>query len=210
MGKNLIENVGRRLAVLFPGIGYNFDRPLLHFAREQALQYGYEVIPVGYSGFPGKIRGNRERMAQSLEIAENQTEEILKDIVWNEYEHVIFISKSIGTIVAVEYAARHGIHADQILFTPFPETFRMLTNGRSIAFHAASDPWMDDGAVREAAKRAGAPMICYPDGNHSLETGNALQDIRILENIFERTEPFFRDSGVNAWKMPGFRFTAVI
>ena len=182
-----------KLAVVFPGIGYQFDRPLLHFAWEQAVQYGYEVIPVGYSGFPSKIRGNRERMAQSLRMAEEQTEEILRGVDWQSYGRIVFVSKSIGTIAATHYAAEHRIAVDQILFTPFPETFDVPMNGRALAFHAATDPWMDHESMVRAAKEAGVPMISYPEGNHSLETGDALRDIRTLEEIFTRTAEILRE-----------------
>ena len=91
-GDSTRDGAQRKTAVLFPGIGYQFDRPLLHFAWEQAAQYGYEVIPVGYSGFPSKIRGNRERMAQSLRMAEEQTEEILRGVDWQSYGRIVFVS----------------------------------------------------------------------------------------------------------------------
>lgn len=181
-----------RLAVLFPGIGYNFDRPLLHFAAEQAAQFGYEVLKVSYSGFPPKIRGDREKMAASLALAREQTETILKDVDWHGRDSVIFISKSIGTVVAAQYAWEHHIPAGQILFTPFPETFRVPMSGRAAAFHAETDPWMDNQAVLGAAEKAGVPMKVYPEGNHSLETGDTVRDIEILEEIFRETEEFFR------------------
>lgn len=192
-GDSTRDGAQRKAAVLFPGIGYQFDRPLLHFAWEQAAQYGYEVIPVGYSGFPSKIRGNRERMAQSLRMAEEQTEEILRGVDWQSYGRIVFVSKSIGTIAATHYAAGHRIAADQILFTPFPETFAVPMSGRTLAFHAATDPWMDHESVVRAAKEAGVPMISYPEGNHSLETGDALRDIRTLEEIFTRTAEILRE-----------------
>lgn len=94
-----------KLAVIFPGIGYSFDRPLLHFGMEWAAENGYEVMKVPYSGFPPKIRGSKERMRESLELAEQQTEILLKDVNWEKYGRILFISKSIGTIVAADCAA---------------------------------------------------------------------------------------------------------
>ena len=66
-------------------------------------------------------------------------------------------------------------------------------SGRTLAFHAATDPWMDHESVVRAAKEAGVPMISYPEGNHSLETGDALRDIRTLEEIFTRTAEILRE-----------------
>ena len=33
-----------KLAVLFPGIGYHCDKPILYFARELAKQVGYDEV----------------------------------------------------------------------------------------------------------------------------------------------------------------------
>ena len=42
----------KKAAVLFPGIGYSVDRPLLYYSGKMALSRGYEVIRVPYTGFP--------------------------------------------------------------------------------------------------------------------------------------------------------------
>ena len=33
----------KRLAVIFPGVGYHVDKPLLYYSRKLAKEYGYEV-----------------------------------------------------------------------------------------------------------------------------------------------------------------------
>ena len=188
------ENEMNRLAVIFPGIGYNFDRPLLHFAEKQALHYGYEIRHVTYSGFDKKgMRGNAQKMKSAFQLAMEQTERQLDDVSWDKYERIVFISKSIGTVAAAHYAERHGIAAVQILFTPFPETFEGAAIDQGLAFHARTDPWMDDGETVRAAEEAGVSMICYPEGNHSLETGDVIRDIDTLADVFRRTEELYRE-----------------
>lgn len=196
----------KKIAVIFPGIGYLFDRPLLHFAEEQAVWYGYEIQRVPYGGFPPKIRGDREKMRESAKIAIRESEKLLRHVNWQEYSHILFISKSIGTIAAAAYAAKHSLTVDEIFFTPFPETFTenftenlrdprtgyfRKDSGRSLAFHGAEDPWMENEAVIAAAEKAGVPMQVYPEGNHSLETGDPEKDIRILADIFHRTKELY-------------------
>ena len=39
-----------KLAVLFPGIGYHCDKPLLYYAAKLAKAAKYEVLPVSYTG----------------------------------------------------------------------------------------------------------------------------------------------------------------
>ena len=39
-----------RIAVIFQGIGYNADKPLLYYSKKIALERGYDVKVVEYSG----------------------------------------------------------------------------------------------------------------------------------------------------------------
>ena len=38
----------KKIAVLFPGIGYHTDKPLLYYSRKLAMERGYEIIEVKY------------------------------------------------------------------------------------------------------------------------------------------------------------------
>ena len=74
-----------RLAVIFPGIGYTADRPLLHFSRRIAAASGYEILIMDYKGFPSKVKGDRKRMEESFGIALTQAEEMLSGVDLTEY-----------------------------------------------------------------------------------------------------------------------------
>ena len=65
-----------KLAVIFPGIGYTADKPLLYFSRRIAVDNGYETRIMDYKGFPPKVKGDRNRMEESFFIALRQAEEI--------------------------------------------------------------------------------------------------------------------------------------
>ena len=190
-GDSTRDGAQRKTAVLFPGIGYQFDRPLLHFAWEQAAQYGYEVIPVGYSGFPSKIRGNRERMAQSLRMAEEQTEEILRGVDWQSYGRIVFVSKSIGTIVASAYAKQHGLQVRSVLFTPLADTFQFLdAESDAAAFHGTADPWANTDEISKMCEELQIPLYLTDRANHSLETGDVETDLNTLTETMRIVKAF--------------------
>ena len=68
----------QKIVLLFPGVGYHTDKPLLFYGRKLAQNYGYEtVISLSYSGFKGGIKGNPEKMKEAFESALSQAEEIL-------------------------------------------------------------------------------------------------------------------------------------
>ena len=74
------ERFMKRLAIVFPGIGYTAEKPLLHYSRRIAERFGYETEIVPYSGFPKKVKGDKEKMLRSCEIALTQAKEFLAEV----------------------------------------------------------------------------------------------------------------------------------
>lgn len=207
-----------KLAVLFPGIGYTCDKPLLYYAGKLAQGLGYELKRVEYGNFPAGIKGDQEKMKAAFESALTQTEEILKDMDFAQYEDILFISKSVGTVVAACYRQKYHIACRSISFTPLEETFMfieahdivptdtmphecasaggILREVPGIMFHGTKDPWAQDSSViRKGCERAGQPLYITENGNHSLETGNVALDIANLQKIMEQVEAYIK-SGI--------------
>lgn len=178
-----------KIAVLFPGIGYTCDRPLLYYSGKLAKKAGYEVMPVPYGNFPDKVRGDMAKMQQSFDIALSQAEEILAGVKWDEYDGILFLSKSVGTIVSSAYAENHGLKVKNVLFTPLKETW-LYDTGERIAFHGTKDPWAGDDEIAAEAEKHGTPLVMVPGANHSLETGDVMKDIGILENVMLKVKEF--------------------
>ena len=74
-----------KLAVIFPGIGYTADKPLLYYASRLARHYGYQILAVSYGTLPENVKGDHAKMKQAFELAYEQTEQALQDIDWNSY-----------------------------------------------------------------------------------------------------------------------------
>ena len=99
-----------KLAVFFPGIGYHCDKPLLYYAKKLTQQCRYEeCISLSYSYDGGNIRGNQQKMQQAFEALYAQAEEKLADVDFGKYSEILFISKSVGTIIASAYAQKYKI-----------------------------------------------------------------------------------------------------
>ena len=133
-----------KLAVFFPGIGYTADRPLLHFSRRIAAAQGYEIRIMDYKGFPSKVKGDRKRMEESFDIALGQAREMLSGVDLEEYEDILFIGKSIGTIVAAKIASESPAkeRIRMILYTPLDDTFTFIStpaDGNSASLNKSPD-----------------------------------------------------------------------
>lgn len=128
-----------KLAVIFPGIGYTADKPLLYYTSRLARKHGYQIQTVSYGSLPENVKGDPEKMKQAFDLALEQAEQALSQIDWNSYGSILFISKSIGTAISSAYASRHDLAVKNILFTPLAETFSFPLAG-SIAFHGTAIP----------------------------------------------------------------------
>ncbi len=181
-----------KTAVIFPGIGYHTDKPLLYFSKKLALKYGYEIREVPYKGFGSNIKGNARKMKGAFEIAMEQAEQMLADIDWKDREEVIFFSKSIGTVVAAAYAEKKGIDPGHVFYTPLKETFLFAGSRSGIVFHGTADPLASDPDIEEGCRKKGLPLTLVPDANHSLETGDVQTDLANLQNVMRETENWIR------------------
>lgn len=182
-----INETPKKLAVLLPGIGYTCDKPLLYYSGKLARSLGWEVLPVPYGGFPPKVRGDKALMRRCAEIALAQTETLLGNVNWAQYEQILFISKSVGTVTAAAYASAHGLPCRHILFTPVEDTFSSPV-GNAAAFHGTADPWADTAQITALCEQARVPLYLTEGANHSLETGDVFRDIRTLETVMERVK----------------------
>ena len=70
----------KKLAVFFPGIGYTVDKPLMHYSRRLAADAGFEIRLLPYTGFPQKVKGDRDKMNESYLLALSQSKEMLADV----------------------------------------------------------------------------------------------------------------------------------
>ena len=179
----------KKVACLFPGIGYTCDKPLMYYTGKLLKGLGWEVIPVPYSGFFEKVKGDPEKMKHSEELALGQSEEILRDVDWDRYGEILFVGKSIGTVVCNAYAAAHGLRCRRVLYTPLETTFGFEC-GEAICFHGTADPWAENEMIERRCKAAGIPLYLTEDANHSLETGDVEKDIKELRKVMKIVRAF--------------------
>lgn len=183
-----------KLAIFFPGIGYHCDKPLLYYSRKLADEAGYKsILTLDYSlagsNITGNIRGDKEKMLQAFSYLYEQAAKQLSSINWQDYDEIIFISKSIGTVIASAFAQHEKISCRQILYTPLCETYDFHPQN-AIAFLGTSDPWSDIEKVTDISGEQKIPLFLYPDANHSLETEDTLYNIKTLQDVMEETKRF--------------------
>lgn len=181
--------MNKKIAVLFPGIGYTCEKPLLYYTGKLAAAKGYEIVKAEYGNFPSGIKGNKEKMETAFYRGLEQAEEILKEIRWEEYEEILFLSKSVGTIISSAYSKKYNLNVRNVLFTPLSQTF-LFADKNSIVFHGTADPWAKTEDILEECEKLNLPVMLIESGNHSLETGDVIKDIKNLGQIMREVNTF--------------------
>ena len=175
-----------KLAVVFPGVGYHADKPLLYYSRKLAAQYGYEIICADYGILPSGIKGDAGKMYAAFEQALSHVEEQLASVDFVSCSRVLFLSKSIGTAVAAAYDGKHKTGAGHVSYTPVEASFQFMTQP-GIAFTGTQDSWVDHETIKEDCEKGGFPLYVIEDANHSLETGDVKKDLENLQEIMAVT-----------------------
>ena len=177
--------MGKNLAIVFPGIGYHCDKPLLYYSKKLAKNKGYDIVEVTYtfSDDFGTIKSDPEKMQAAFDEAFEQVVDKLKDIVFADYEKVVFIGKSIGTALAARYNMTYELDADMIVFTPIEHTFAYINNCEGMVFHGSADPLCDTDMCTQLCEQLSLTYAVIPEANHSLETGDVETDIENLAQV---------------------------
>ena len=174
--------MGKKICVVFPGIGYHTDKPLLYYSKKYMMAQGYEIADVTY----GKLSGHLpEELQKVFDDGWSKALECLKDVDFSETEDIVFLSKSIGTAISARYAAENGLKVRNIYFTPLEITMQ-YANSDGIAFHGTADPLVDTESLTELCRKKHIPLYKYEGGNHSIETKDILWNIRTQEDIAKK------------------------
>ena len=180
----------KKLAVIFPGMGYTKDRPLLYYTGKLAVRHGYELLHLDFSGIEWSKEQIKDTvfMKQVLEECLRRTRQALLQADISSEDEVLFVSKSIGTVVATAYAAESFLQARQICFSPLTFIEEFVQSGSGILLYGNADPFADHEVIERIAEEKQLETYLINGGNHSLETGNVHQDIENLGSMMRRLE----------------------
>jgi hypothetical protein len=168
----------KKQAVIFPGMGYNKYKPLLYYGKRILIDKGYTVTDVEYGDIP------KDRF-EAYDIAASRAFAMLDEIDFSQAEDIVFISKSIGTIIAGQYAMERKLPARNIFCTPLPESLQFM-NGNGIAFNGDADPYAPADEIGAGCKQKSIPLYTYKGGNHSIETSDIVRNTEYITDIVKK------------------------
>ncbi len=184
----------KKMAVVFPGVGYTKDRPLLYYSGKLAVKNGYELRFMDFSGISWskeKLK-DKEFLKKTVDRCLKITEETLRDAGDLSQNEVVFISKSIGTVVAAAYGDKTGVNPKQICFSPLEAIESFVKEKGAVLFYGDADPYADHVKIEGIAERKALETFRIAGGNHSLETGDIFTDIDNLKSMMSKVAQVIR------------------
>ena len=172
----------KSLLLVYPGVGYTSDKPLLYYGIQCALQHDYDVCIFGY----GDIVFDKTNPLDYVMRAMRQVEAMKAHLNFSQYDHVVCLAKSIGTVIA--YQTTQDIPCRYFMLTPLKEVLMFQPSNHDIFICGDRDPLVPQVHL-DLLKESKAKLMMMK-GNHSLETGKVLADIIQLQMIMNLFSEF--------------------
>ena len=172
--------MGKNIVIAFPG-ARGSEIPLLYFGAKHFEDMGYEKR---FIAFPD----NREITFENL--LDNALE-LLRDVPWDAYEDIVFLAKSIGTVVSGKVKELLGIPAKLILFTPLEETLPYIRRGNDVMLVAMgnADPYLTAERLAERCEQEGIRYHIEAGVGHRMEVPRDLQrNLEILYRVIRHLD----------------------
>lgn len=172
----------KKLAILFPGVGYGFAHPLLYYADLVLEAKGFERLYMRYQDIFFDEKLSFEEKAAGVR---NFVMEQAKGIDFASYDEIVFVSKSIGSTEAGALAHELEMDVTQIFLTPV-EAALPYCNSDSYVVMGTLDEACP--AYKEHCEKNGVKALFVDSANHSLEVeGQPLQSLDILKQVMAHT-----------------------
>lgn len=170
----------KKLVIMFPGVGYTMDYPLLYYASLLYEARVYEQIHMKYNSI--FFESDLTREEKTLKVREYVWEKV-KDIDFSAYDSVVFFSKSFGTAEAGYLAEKLGIKPVQIYLTPIPRALPYIKEGDIVIIGTADEVYPECKTYFDEHE---IPPMYIDGADHSLEVkGKPFESLEILRNVME-------------------------
>lgn len=180
----------KALVVIFPGKNYTAERPLLEYAAKVAGEWNCDILQLEYGYQSARAEMKREDISTLVEECTTALTAVPK------YEKLLFISKSLGTVIAGTVAAnlKGKQKIEHLYLTPVPESLPLIEQSRGSVIYGSADPLFSERHADELARMNRIKVYRIDDANHSLEVGNVKESLAVLMVIIGLYHEFFRDS----------------
>lgn len=183
------------LAIVFPGMGYTAQMPVLYYPARLLVDRGADVLRVDYAYhnvmFPSLVAAGQNPRLQDDVMAAYRV-----GTSQRRYERVTLVGKSLGTLALGYLLANAQLPPVRCIWlTPLlldDQLRSQISQLKSAGFLAigTADPFYDTDRLAEVVA-TGCRTLVIEGADHSLEIqGNLVESIRVQAQIIEALEQF--------------------
>lgn len=173
-----IEQNSDILTITLPGEGYTNEKPIMYYSRKVALELGLDMLCIDY-GF--QISRKDFDIETEFDIVAKESEQVLKKCLNKNYKKIIFIGKSLGTIIQNKLSEGlkkyEQIH---VYLTPVDKTFEDMASQPCLVITGTEDGKINSLNMSTLENSKNVDLVKIDGGNHRLECSDTLKSIDML------------------------------
>lgn len=184
-------------AIIFPGLGYTAQMPLLYYSVELMLSLKSDVLTVDYAYNQREFMAldDKERTRRLFADVQSAYQTLLKQ---RTYERLIFIGKSLGTramgyLLTTESVpvSAHAIWLTPILKNKMLREQIRQYGGRSLFISGTADPHYEWVFMKEVQESTDGQVMLIDEADHSLNIKDDIKrSIHELERVIDNIKAF--------------------
>ena len=179
-----------RLALIFPGLRYTCDMPLLYYSTELLLERGCDVLQL-WIDFKAPEFGRISQAELTQHLLEYSEALLIAGKNGGTYNDLLLVGKSLGTLTMTLMLTNDQVFLNEttIWFTPLvnlPPVSQVMLSLSGPAFIAGgdADPTFEQEAVSQIKAKPNTTVTVLKDANHSLEIpGDPIRSLQILSRV---------------------------
>lgn len=191
------KSPSEKLAVLYPGLRYTCDKPLLYFTTELLLSNGYDVLQL-WSNYGSEQFDQLSQAEKTIQIIADGQALLNSGRRAGSYAQLLLCGKSLGTLTMAFILNEDQDLANlaTVWFTPLihlPPVSDAIMKIESPSFIAGSlaDSTFSSGPLDQLESKPSTSMFIADGADHSLEIpGEPLKSLRILDQVIAKLSEF--------------------
>ncbi|SFJ70624.1 hypothetical protein SAMN04487936_103405 [Halobacillus dabanensis] len=192
-----IQNNSNKVCFMFSGAGYTYDKPLFYYSTMKFIEDKVDIVHVHYNYSKNILNLPITKLAK---IIINDVYPIVKDVLAShEYEEIVFLGKSLGTIPIVYQLLDEFSGSKFVLLTPLlkydivmeilldsPRNFLVITGKNDHHYFAEK--------VEALNQRENIMVKEFEGANHSLdvEPFNTIGSISVLSDAIHAINEYLK------------------
>lgn len=192
-----IDNDSNTICFMLSGAGYTYAKPLLYYSTMKMIENKIDIVQIHYSYDVDNLKKDVKNFIHlMIEDVESVVEEVLAA---KQYEKILFIGKSLGTL-PISY--KYGINGDYsnaklILLTPllkldgFLENVSASKNDLLVVIGTKDDHFIEE-KIAQLRKKETLALLEVEGANHSLEIEpiHTTESLKVISKLMEEIHQF--------------------